>query len=346
MPKVSRETASETIALEGLEVQLEHLDGGYSVCFESHTADADLADLFRGLPDDRCQLPRWGYVIKGKVAFRLADREETYEAGDAYYVPPGHTPDPLRGGRDRRVQPDGRPRADDPRGDGQPAGGRSRSEEPGMNYRLAYAIGFHPWEDLAEHPPFAGKLLELVAREEAGREPPYGPALDLGTGSAVWGVQLAKRGWQVTGVDIVEKALRRARERVDEAGVEMRLVRGDVTALRQADVGSGFRLVLDTGTFHGLSDAQRAGDGPRGERDRRPRRHRAARLLRAPAQGAAAARREPRRRRGGLPRMGGDRRRGRGHRARRARTTLQVRRALLPATPQRDHGVSTRCAWR
>ena len=84
MPKVSRETASETIALEGLEVQLEHLDGGYSVCFESHTADADLADLFRGLPDDRCQLPRWGYVIKGRVAFRLADREETYEAGEAY----------------------------------------------------------------------------------------------------------------------------------------------------------------------------------------------------------------------------------------------------------------------
>lgn len=92
MPKVSKETASETIALEGLEVQLEHLDGGYSVCFESHTADADLADLFRGLPDDRSQLPRWGYVIKGKVAFRFADREETYAAGDAYYVPPGHTP--------------------------------------------------------------------------------------------------------------------------------------------------------------------------------------------------------------------------------------------------------------
>ena len=92
MPKVSKETASETIALEGLEVQLEHLDGGYSVCFESHTADADLADLFRGLPDDRSQLPRWGYVIEGKVGFRFADHEEAYEAGDAYYVPPGHTP--------------------------------------------------------------------------------------------------------------------------------------------------------------------------------------------------------------------------------------------------------------
>jgi len=97
MPKVSKETASETIALEGLEVQLEHLDGGYTVCFESHTADADLADLFRGLSDDRSQLPRWGYVIEGKVAIRFADREETYEAGDAYYVQPGHTPNHFAG---------------------------------------------------------------------------------------------------------------------------------------------------------------------------------------------------------------------------------------------------------
>jgi hypothetical protein len=41
----------------------------------------------------------------------------------------------------------------------------------------------------------------------------------------------------------------------------MRLVRGDVTALRRADIGSDFRLVLDTGTFHGLSDAQCAAMG-------------------------------------------------------------------------------------
>lgn len=127
-----------------------------------------------------------------------------------------------------------------------------------MNYPLAYAIGFHPWEGLAGHPPFAGKLMELVAREEDGYGPPYGPALDLGTGSGVWGVELAKRGWQVTGVDIVEKALRRARARIEAAGVEMRLVQGDVTGLREAGVGSGFRLLLDTGTFHGLDDSQRA----------------------------------------------------------------------------------------
>jgi hypothetical protein len=92
MASVSRETASEQIAFEGIDVRLENFEDGYTVCFESHTADADLAALFRGLPDGRAQIPRWGYVIKGKVGFRFFDRDETYEAGDAYYVPPGHTP--------------------------------------------------------------------------------------------------------------------------------------------------------------------------------------------------------------------------------------------------------------
>jgi quercetin dioxygenase-like cupin family protein len=44
-----------------------------------------------GLPDDRCQAPHWGYVAAGRITFRFGDREETYEAGDAYYAPPGHT---------------------------------------------------------------------------------------------------------------------------------------------------------------------------------------------------------------------------------------------------------------
>jgi SAM-dependent methyltransferase len=131
----------------------------------------------------------------------------------------------------------------------------------GVPYKLFYRLGFHPWEDLAEHPPFAEKLSELFEREESGREPPYGPALDLGCGSAVWGVLLVKRGWQVTSVDIVDKALERARERVQEAGVDARVTHADVTALREAEVGSDFRLVLDTGTFHGLTDAQRTAMG-------------------------------------------------------------------------------------
>jgi SAM-dependent methyltransferase len=128
-------------------------------------------------------------------------------------------------------------------------------------YKVSYRLGFHPWEDLAGHPPFADRLMSLVAREEHGVEPPYGRALDLGCGSAVWGVQLAQRGWQVTGVDNVDKALERAEERVREAGVRMSLILGDVTRLHESELGSGYRLVLDTGTFHGLNPEERRAMG-------------------------------------------------------------------------------------
>lgn len=95
MPNVSKATASGTVAVDGLEVSLENFDGRYTVCFESHTADADLVPIFQGLPDGRCQFPRWGYVVRGRVGFRFAGRVETYAAGDAYDVPPGSLTLPL-----------------------------------------------------------------------------------------------------------------------------------------------------------------------------------------------------------------------------------------------------------
>jgi hypothetical protein len=92
MPKASKETASESVEVEGYEGHIEHFPDGYTVAFETYTQDADLSPFFKGLPDDRCQAAHWGYVLRGKVGFRYGDREETFEAGDAYYVPPGHTP--------------------------------------------------------------------------------------------------------------------------------------------------------------------------------------------------------------------------------------------------------------
>ena len=130
-----------------------------------------------------------------------------------------------------------------------------------MNYRFAYSIGFHPWEDAASDPPFVEKASQLFDREEQGREIPFGRALDIGTGSGIWGIELAKRGWEVTGVDLIEKALARARDRVRRANVEVRLIRGDVTALSESSVGSGFRLILDTGTFHDFDADQRVAMG-------------------------------------------------------------------------------------
>jgi mannose-6-phosphate isomerase-like protein (cupin superfamily) len=92
MPHASKESASQSVEIEGYEGHMEDLEGGYTVAFEKYSADADLAPFFSGLPDDECQAEHWGYVITGKVTFKTADGEETFEAGDAYYVPPGHTP--------------------------------------------------------------------------------------------------------------------------------------------------------------------------------------------------------------------------------------------------------------
>lgn len=126
-------------------------------------------------------------------------------------------------------------------------------------YTIAYWVGFRPWERAAMRE--AERISAMFDREERERQAPYGPALDVGCGTGMHSVELARRGWQVTGVEIVPKALRAARERVRQAGVDVRLVQADVTALRAAGVGSGFRFVLDFGLFHGLNDEQRAAMG-------------------------------------------------------------------------------------
>jgi hypothetical protein len=91
MPKVSKETASHVEQMPGFEGRYEQL-GEYTVGFERFDEDIDAAPLFRGLPDDRCQSPHWGVVVKGSITFRSADGEETVGAGEVYYAPPGHTP--------------------------------------------------------------------------------------------------------------------------------------------------------------------------------------------------------------------------------------------------------------
>ena len=91
MPKASKETASRVEDMGVMEGRYEEL-GGYTVGFESFREDADATPLMKGLPDDRCQSPHWGYVVAGRITFRYPDREEIYAAGDAYYAPPGHVP--------------------------------------------------------------------------------------------------------------------------------------------------------------------------------------------------------------------------------------------------------------
>jgi quercetin dioxygenase-like cupin family protein len=54
-----------------------------------------MGDALRGMPDDLCQCPHWGYVFKGQLKLRTQHGDEFYEAGQAYYMPPGHSPEAL-----------------------------------------------------------------------------------------------------------------------------------------------------------------------------------------------------------------------------------------------------------
>lgn len=126
-------------------------------------------------------------------------------------------------------------------------------------YRFLYRVGFTPWEQ--DSATVAPQFSTLLAAEEARREPPYGPALDLGCGTGRWSVELARRGWQVVGIDAVPKAIQAARRRAQSAGVDVAFFEGDVTALRSAGVGSGFSFLLDVECFNHLNDSQREAVG-------------------------------------------------------------------------------------
>lgn len=122
-------------------------------------------------------------------------------------------------------------------------------------YKFQYLVGLTPWERMPSL-PIGKQAVALLDGVESGRQPPYGRMLDLGCGTGYWSVRLAQRGWDVTGVDIVPKAVRTARERARRAGVKVQFVEGSITALTTAGIGSGFRLILDFGVVHGLPPEQ------------------------------------------------------------------------------------------
>jgi hypothetical protein len=91
MPRVSKKSAAQVEDHGPVEDRHEDIDG-YTVNFVSFRQDMDGTPLLKGMPDDSCQCPHWGYVLKGRVTYRFSDHDEVFEAGDAFYLPPGHIP--------------------------------------------------------------------------------------------------------------------------------------------------------------------------------------------------------------------------------------------------------------
>jgi len=90
MPVTSKDTAEAQDF--GLAVdRTAHLDD-LTVNFVSIRETHSLKDALSGLPNGQCVCPHWGYVFSGELTVDYGDREETYRAGDAFYMTPGHVP--------------------------------------------------------------------------------------------------------------------------------------------------------------------------------------------------------------------------------------------------------------
>lgn len=97
-----------------------------------------------------------------------------------------------------------------------------------------------PW-DTGITPP---ELLEFIQTHRSGR------AIDLGCGTGTNVITLVRAGWEVTGVDFAPRAIKMARQKLNEASIRARLLIRDVTKLQ--GINGPFDLAFDLGCFHGI----------------------------------------------------------------------------------------------
>jgi glyoxylate utilization-related uncharacterized protein len=88
MPRVSKRDAQHD---DDGPVESWHEEvAGHAIEFVTFKQDIDSTPLLKGLPNDQCHCPHWGYVLSGCVTFTVNGQEEAFTPGDAFYVPPGH----------------------------------------------------------------------------------------------------------------------------------------------------------------------------------------------------------------------------------------------------------------
>lgn len=113
-------------------------------------------------------------------------------------------------------------------------------------YEIIYRYFRAPWD--------IGAREELVSLVEGGRIKPC-RAVDLGCGAGANAIYLAQHGFDVTGVDYAEAAIKMARARSRDAGVQVNFIVDDLTNLRH--VSGTFDFLLDYGTLDDLRPRQR-----------------------------------------------------------------------------------------
>jgi mannose-6-phosphate isomerase-like protein (cupin superfamily) len=91
MAKLSKDTAEKIMEVPQAEDRSSDIEG-YTVNFVTIKETHDLAPALASLPGGHCSCPHWGYLFQGRMVVTYGDRKEVIEAGEAFYMPPGHTP--------------------------------------------------------------------------------------------------------------------------------------------------------------------------------------------------------------------------------------------------------------
>jgi methyl halide transferase len=120
-------------------------------------------------------------------------------------------------------------------------GKQSSSERDREEYEQDYVRGDTPWDSGV---PSA----ELVRVLDAGSLPGK-TVLELGCGTGTNSIELARRGYRVTGVDFSSSAAKRAREKVRKSGLPIEIREGDILTL---DLGGPYDVLFDRGVYHGI----------------------------------------------------------------------------------------------
>ena len=96
MGKVSRTTTDKHVQFPVAEDRSSDLDG-YTVNFVTIHETHSLAPMLAPLPGGHCSCPHWGYLFQGRMVVHYDDHDDVLEAGDAFYLPPGHVPEAEAG---------------------------------------------------------------------------------------------------------------------------------------------------------------------------------------------------------------------------------------------------------
>ena len=121
-------------------------------------------------------------------------------------------------------------------------------------YQKRRAAGEPGWNDAETIANNNGKLAAALA---AGYYPKHGKALELGCGAGDLSLELAARGYDVSGVDIAPTAIEWARDKAQERGLSADFQVGSVLDLASyAD--NTFDLVLDGYCLHCIIGDDRA----------------------------------------------------------------------------------------